>query len=205
MLETTEYGFTVDFDHPLQRVLYKIVCDFPVAFDSSDVTLSLWAFNVRAPNIKDSVSLDRYLALCAANRIKPFSSSVYTLSDKGFRIRSSSFVRLGIPPGLGDMVTQLHLQGGFDHAILLKGFSSVSKEELDVFSNNYDIGLANLPFYLSDDGVRRGYLRVVQRLPSTTEGVPTLELYVGRDFGLADQGMRGNIFHWVTELVMSSR
>ncbi len=199
MLESKDYGHTVSFQHLSNYAVVRILTRFPIQFDARHSALYMWAKGVRLPIDGDSLAVRRYVALCAANSIKPFVTTTFVGKRDGFRVGSCFFSRTKIPEDLEYMVASLHLKGGLDHALLFRYFKGLEPEEFTYISRDYDVGVANLPFYLTENGQRkRGHLKVVQAEESSSESVPILELYVGKDFGLADQGQRPDLFHWIT-------
>ena len=197
-----DYGFTVGFDFVSHDVLYKLVTNFPLVFDSKDSMLQLWAFGARLPLLKDEIAVRRYLALCASHHIKPFTLGGYVGNEMNYL--GDSDVKVNLSSDFSRMAQYLRERGDYVHNIFVKSFSCLSIQGLNSFLANYDFGTASLPFVIRDEN-RRGCFKVIQPSHGTTESEPRVELYLGRDFGLLDESLTAYVYHWFTDLVTSSR
>ena len=206
-IDIADYSLTVGFECVSHDALYRLVTTFPLPFDSQDSMLQLWAYAARLPLVKDEVAVRRYLAVCVAHGIKPFSLTGYVATDDGLKNLGSYFVPVRLSPDLTSMVKDFRKSGKYVHNVVIKSFSRLSDRDLIFLMKDYDFGSANLPFFVPDDSIknRRGHIKVVQKVPGTVESEPTLELYIGRDFGLTDESDCARIYHWFVEFVTCSR
>jgi hypothetical protein len=200
-----EYELTVDFNHFRRDTLFRLVSNFPLPFDTENSAMLLWAFNIRSPRFNDELSVKRYVALCMAHTVKPFSLTSYL--GNGLKVQDSLARIPDLSTILSEYVTDLYSKDGLTHALSFRGFSDLSEDSLRSFINNYDVAAANLPFTLPDEKVegRKACIRVVQNSKTSSEGVCSLQLYVGKDFGLADDCSNAELFYWFSNFLGGSR